>query len=202
MESKFDMTSVLADDNEEFQIGPVIEEPVDTPEGSLLDTSSDQDLDSNSMFGTNSESAGEEAQASDFDEEMRKKQEERRIIEAHNRRVMQSPEFKAQVVFNQYLKQNPYMSGKDKRRLLRECIKNAKRGRYDYMFDEEKIRKREERQKEKFEKLNKPKVHTVDELSKETKDTLVQMADAEEVPAFNKETGSFNKDIIPTFEKE
>ena len=46
------------------------------------------------------------------------------------------------------------MSGKDKRRLLREGLKNAKRGRYDYMFDEEKIRKREERQKEKFDKLN------------------------------------------------
>ena len=72
----------------------------------------------------------------------------------------------------------------------------------DEQFDEEKIRKREERQKEKFEKLNKPKVHTVNELSEETKATLVQMADAEEVPAFNKETGSFNKDIMPTFEKE
>ena len=62
------------------------------------------------------------------------------------------------------------------------------------MFDEEKIRKREERQKEKFDKLNKPKIHTVNELSDETRATLEQMADAEKVPAFNKETGTFEKE--------
>lgn len=195
MESNFDMTTVLGETTEETQVGSVIEQTAEEFEGSLLGGESEESMDSNSMFGSDTEvSTDEEAQAGNFDEEIKKKQEERRLIEEHNKRVRESPEFKAQVVFNQYLKQNPYMSGKDKRRLLRECLKNAKRGRYDYMFDEEKIRKREERQKEKFDKLNKPKIHTVNELSDETRATLEQMADAEKVPAFNKETGTFEKE--------
>lgn len=46
-------------------------------------------------------------------------------------------------------------SGKEKRRLRRECERNAAKGRYDKMFDEEYIKKRDERRKESFEKLNK-----------------------------------------------
>ena len=151
--------------------------------------------DTTSMFGTETV-AGNDVTAADFDEEMRKKQEQQRIIDEHNRRVRESPEFKAQIVFNQYLQQNPYLSGQEKRRLRKECLKNAKKGRYDYLFDEEKIKRREERQKEKFEKLNKPKTYTVDDLSDETRATLEQMADASVVPAFNKETGSFENNKL------
>lgn len=193
MESNLDMNAVLGVNPEEQKEESLIEQTSSVFEDSLLNASTESaGVDTTSMFGTGTESvSSDEAQETDYNEEIRKKQEEQRIIDEHNKRVRESPEFKAQVVFNQYVQQNPYMSGKDKRRLLRECLKNAKKGKYDYLFDEEKIRKREERQKEKFDKLNKPKVHTVEELSDETRATLEQMADADVVPPFNKETGSF-----------
>ena len=193
MESNLDMNAVLGVNPEEQKEESLIEQTSSVFEDSLLNASTESaGVDTTSMFGTGTESvSSDEAQETDYNEEIRKKQEEQRIIDEHNKRVRESPEFKAQVVFNQYVQQNPYMSGNDKRRLLRECLKNAKKGKYDYLFDEEKIRKREERQKEKFDKLNKPKVHTVEELSDETRVTLEQMADAEVVPPFNKETGSF-----------
>ena len=193
MESNLDMNAVLGVNPEEQKEESLIEQTSSVFEDSLLNASTESaGVDTTSMFGTGTESvSSDEAQETDYNEEIRKKQEEQRIIDEHNKRVRESPEFKAQVVFNQYVQQNPYMSGKDKRRLLRECLKNAKKGKYDYLFDEEKIRKREERQKEKFDKLNKPKVHTVEELSDETRVTLEQMADADVVPPFNKETGSF-----------
>lgn len=193
MESNLDMNAVLGVNPEEQKEESLIEQTSSVFEDSLLNASTESaGVDTTSMFGTGTESvSSDEAQETDYNEEIRKKQEEQRIIDEHNKRVRESPEFKAQVVFNQYVQQNPYMSGKDKRRLLRECLKNAKKGKYDYLFDEEKIRKREERQKEKFDKLNKPKIHTVEELSDETRATLEQMADADVVPPFNKETGSF-----------
>jgi len=193
MESNLDMNAVLGVNPEEQKEESLIEQTSSVFEDSLLNASTESaGVDTTSMFGTGTESvSSDEAQEADYNEEIRKKQEEQRIIDEHNKRVRESPEFKAQVVFNQYVQQNPYMSGKDKRRLLRECLKNAKKGKYDYLFDEEKIRKREERQKEKFDKLNKPKIHTVEELSDETRATLEQMADADVVPPFNKETGSF-----------
>jgi hypothetical protein len=193
MESNLDMNAVLGVNPEEQKEESLIEQTSSVFEDSLLNASTESaGVDTTSMFGTGTESvSSDEAQEADYNEEIRKKQEEQRIIDEHNKRVRESPEFKAQVVFNQYVQKNPYMSGKDKRRLLRECLKNAKKGKYDYLFDEEKIRKREERQKEKFDKLNKPKVHTVEELSDETRATLEQMADADVVPPFNKETGSF-----------
>ena len=194
MESNLDMNAVLGVNPDEQNMQESFVQPENSVyEDSLLNASTESTgVDTTSMFGTGTESvSSDEAQETDYLEEVKKKQEEQRLIDEHNRRVRESPEFKAQVVFNQYVQQNPYMSGKDKRRLLRECIKNAKKGRYDYLFDEEKIRKREERQKEKFDKLNKPKIHSVEELSDETRATLEQMADADVVPPFNKETGSF-----------
>ena len=68
-----------------------------------------------------------------------------------------SYEIQAQIVFNNYMNNaNRLMSGKEKRRLFRECLRNAKKGRYEYMFDKEKIAKKEERMRKNFEKLNKP----------------------------------------------
>ena len=179
-------------DSTEFDINPGVEE---IEEQSLLEENASEGLDTTSIFGTETEAADEVVE-NDYNAEIEKKKEEQRLIEEHNRRIRQSPEFKAQIVYNQYLKSNPYLSGQEKRRLRKECLKNAKKGRYDYMFDEEKIKRREERQKEKFDKLNKPKVHTVNDLSEETKETLKEMADASVVPTFNKETGSFVKPAI------
>lgn len=66
-------------------------------------------------------------------------------------------EIQAQIVFNNYMNNaNRLMSGKEKRRLFRECLRNAKKGKYEYMFDKEKIAKKEERMRKNFEKLNKP----------------------------------------------
>lgn len=66
-------------------------------------------------------------------------------------------EIQAQIVFENYVRNsNRLLSGKEKRRLYRECLKNAKKGRYTYMFDKEKIAKREERMRKNFEKLNNP----------------------------------------------
>lgn len=64
-------------------------------------------------------------------------------------------EIQAQIVFENYIRNSQrFLSGKEKRRLLRECQRNAKKGRYTYMFDKEKIAKREERARKNFEKLN------------------------------------------------
>lgn len=172
---------------------------------SLLGAEVEGTVDNTSLFGTNiSEDTSsdtlntDDIVALDHDAEVERKMEEQRIIDEHNRRVAQTPEFKAQVVFNSYLQNNPYMSGPEKRRLRKECLRLAKKGRYDYLFDPEKIRKREEREKlkaekmkEKFDNLNKPKVYTVDDLSDETRATLEIMADSSVVPEFNQETGSF-----------
>lgn len=66
-------------------------------------------------------------------------------------------EIQAQIVFENYIRNSQrLLSGKEKRRLLRECQRNAKKGRYNYMFDKEKMAKREERARKNFEKINNP----------------------------------------------
>lgn len=165
---------------------------------SLLGEETQEMIDNNSLFGTNiSEDTSSDTidtdniVALDHDAEIERKMEEQRIIDEHNRRVAQSPEYKAKIVYDSYVQNNPLMSGQEKRRLRKECLRLAKKGKYDYLFDPEKIRKRQEREQAKFDKLNKPKVYSVDDLSDETRATLEQMADASVVPDFNKETGSF-----------
>lgn len=72
-----------------------------------------------------------------------------------------SYEEQARIVFENYIRNtNRFLSGKEKRRLLRECIRNAKKGRYEYMFDEEKIAKKRERTAKAFEKMNSSNVST------------------------------------------
>lgn len=66
-------------------------------------------------------------------------------------------EVQAQIVFDNYMNNaNRFMSGKEKRRLYRECLRNAKKGKYNYMFDPEKMQKRQERARQNFDKMNKP----------------------------------------------
>lgn len=91
-----------------------------------------------------------------------------------------TPEIKAEIVFNNFIKNsNRILSGKEKRSLHRECIRNAKLGRYDYMFDPDKLRKREERDKAKFDKLNAPAKHTVDDIPADVQKSLLGMVDKE-----------------------
>ena len=91
------------------------------------------------------------------------------IVEAHNERVAMSPEYKANIVLFQYMSQarqsGKFISGHDKRTLYRKFLRLAKKGKYDYMFDPEKIAKRQERMKAQLDSLNAPAVkHTVDEI--------------------------------------
>lgn len=66
-------------------------------------------------------------------------------------------EVQAQIVFDNYMNSaNRFMSGKEKRRLYRECLRNAKKGKYTYMFDPAKMQKRQERARQNFDKMNKP----------------------------------------------
>lgn len=75
--------------------------------------------------------------------------------EEERRKLMQIPEVQAQIVYENYIKNtNRILSGKEKRTLRRECERNAKKGKYKYLFDEEMQKKREARAKAKFDALN------------------------------------------------
>lgn len=106
------------------------------------------------------------------------------LIEAHNERVAMSAEYKANVVLLQYISQaqqsGRFISGHEKRTLYRKFLRLAKKGKYDYMFDPEKIAKRQERMKAKFESLNAPIVkHTVDEIPDNVQERLKEMVNEE-----------------------
>ena len=74
-----------------------------------------------------------------------------------------SYEEQAKIVFENYIRNtNRLLSGKEKRRLMRECLRNAKKGRYEYMFDEEKIAKKRERAAKAFDKMNKGNTNTAE----------------------------------------
>jgi len=116
----------------------------------------------------------------DFNKEIELKKQEIAKRQELEKKLRNTPEFKASVVFQNYVKAaGRPMSGKEKRALKRECLRNAKKGKYDKLFDEEAIKKAEERRKAKFDKLNKPVVHSVDELTDEAKKRLIEMADEE-----------------------
>ena len=105
------------------------------------------------------------------------------IVEAHNNRVAMSPEYKANVVLYQYIAQaqqaGRFIGGHDKRMLYRKFLRNAKKGKYDYMFDPEKIAKRQERMKAKFDALNALIKHTVEEIPTEVQERLKEMVNEE-----------------------
>lgn len=106
------------------------------------------------------------------------------IIEAHNERVQMSPEYKANIVLLQYISQSQqsgkFISGHEKRTLYRKFLRLAKKGKYDYMFDKEKIAKRQERMRAKFESLNAPIVkHSVEEIPDDVQERLKEMVNEE-----------------------
>ncbi len=106
------------------------------------------------------------------------------IIEAHNERVQMSPEYKANIVLLLYISQSQqsgkFISGHEKRTLYRKFLRLAKKGKYDYMFDKEKIAKRQERMRAKFESLNAPIVkHSVEEIPDDVQERLKEMVNEE-----------------------
>ena len=106
------------------------------------------------------------------------------LVEAHNERVAMSAEYKANIILMQYVSQardeGRFISGHDKRMLYKKFLRRAKKGKYDYMFDPEKIAKRQERMKAKskakFELLNSPIIkHTVEEIPDNVQERLKEM---------------------------
>ena len=106
--------------------------------------------------------------------------EQQRIIDEHNQRIMKSPEFKAQVMYENYLRTcGRILDGPAKRRIRKQFLRDAKNGKFDYLFDPEKIAKRQAREQAKFDKLNKPIIHKVEDIDEDTQATLKEMANME-----------------------
>ena len=106
--------------------------------------------------------------------------EQQRIIDEHNQRIMKSPEFKAQVMYENYLRTcGRILDGPAKRRIRKQFLRDAKNGKFDYLFDPEKIAKRQAREQAKFDKLNKPVIHKVEDIDEDTQATLKEMANME-----------------------
>lgn len=106
------------------------------------------------------------------------------LIDEHNKRVMKSPEYQARVIYEQHItaaqQQGIYYRGFQKKAIYKQILRKAKKGRYDYLFDEEKQKRRAERMRAKFDKLNNPQViHNVDELPAETQERLKEMVNEE-----------------------
>ena len=106
--------------------------------------------------------------------------EQQRIIDEHNQRIMKSPEFKAQVMYENYLRTcGRILDGPAKRRIRKQFLRDAKNGKFDYLFDPEKIAKRQAREQAKFDKLNKPVIHKVEDIDEDAQATLKEMANME-----------------------
>ena len=139
------------------------EDPTDNSETSLIDDDNRVAADLIENIGT-----------AESEEDLKSNQ---KIIDEHNERIMKSPEFKAHVMYENYIKTcNRILDGPAKRRIRKQFLRDAKKGKFDYLFDPEKIAKREAREREKFERLNKPVIHTVDDIDDSTKMTLQEMA--------------------------
>lgn len=107
-------------------------------------------------------------------------EDQQKLIDEHNRRVVHTPEFKAQVMYENYINTcGTILDGPAKRRLKKQLLREAKKGKFDYLFDPEKIAKREAREQAKFDELNKPVIHKVDDISPEVQATLKEMANME-----------------------
>ena len=106
--------------------------------------------------------------------------EQQRIIDEHNQRIMKSPEFKAQVMYENYLRTcGRILDGPAKRRIRKQFLRDAKNGKFDYLFDPEKISKRHAREQSKFDKLNKPVIHKLEDIDEDAQATLKEMANME-----------------------
>lgn len=109
-------------------------------------------------------------------------EEQQHIIDEHNRRVMKSPEFQAEYMYQNYIQNcGRILDGQTKRRIRKQFLRDAKKGRLNKYFDEEKIAQRRQREQEKFDRLNAPVVHTVDDIPEDTQETLKKMAEMEYV---------------------
>ena len=114
-------------------------------------------------------------------EQLNKTDEE--FINEHNEEISKSSEYRGMMMYNNYIhsqeSQGTIFTGKQKRVLKRKFLRDAKKGKYDYIFDEEKIKRRQERAAKDFESLNKPVKHSVNDLDDNVKDTLLDMENKE-----------------------
>lgn len=117
-------------------------------------------------------------------EEVTPEDEKQKLITEHNTRIIKSPEYQAKIIFEQHIAnamaQGIYYTGSQKKTIYRQFLRKAKKGRYMSMFDEDAQRRRAEKMKAKFEKLNNPQVvHSVDEIPQEAQDRLLEMVNEE-----------------------
>ena len=107
------------------------------------------------------------------------------FINDHNEEVSKSPEYRGMIMYNNYIQtqqaQGVVFTGSQKRTLRRKFVRDAKKGKYDYLFDEEKIRRHQERATKDLESLNKPHKHSVNDLDDKTKEALLKMETEEKL---------------------
>ena len=153
--------------NESILNGALAEHLQNVP-SSLLDNF--VNLEDVSMPSAEETQSDAEELARQYEEDQRRKGEQ----------LVNTPEFKATVMFNNYVKSSPkILSGREKRTLFRECLRNAKKGRYDHIFDPDKLRAHAQKT---FEMHNKPKPlvkPTVDDIPEDVQKSLLEMVDKE-----------------------
>lgn len=75
--------------------------------------------------------------------------------EAQQNELLKNPMVRANIVYQNYLNTcGRILSGQEKRTIRRKIERDTKKGRYDYLFDADKIAAKERRARAAFEKLN------------------------------------------------
>lgn len=90
------------------------------------------------------------------------------LLNSHNDRIIRSPEYQAMVIYENYMRTaaNPYMDGPAKKRLRKEILRNAKKGKYKKIFTEEYIEETKRIALEEFIKTGASVPETIEPLMK------------------------------------
>jgi hypothetical protein len=98
---------------------------------------------------------------SNISEDVHKQREESHKLEQLKRekeeylKKVSNPEMQAQVIADNYIKSSEiFLNSRERKRIYKECLRNAKKGKYKAYFIPESIAKREERERIKLAKLN------------------------------------------------
>ena len=175
MDNKLNVESLLEANNTE-EMEDVMESLID--QQSLLNMGDNETMSDTSVLTT--EEGQTKSGTMSLDKEVERKKEEMAKREELRRQFEKTPEYKAAVVFQNHVKSiGRPMSGKELRALRRECLRNAKKGKYDKFFSKEYIERQAKRQQEKFAKMNKPTVHTVEEIPEDAQKRMLEMMDEE-----------------------
>lgn len=76
--------------------------------------------------------------------------------EEYRKELLKQPAVRANLVYQNYINTcERILSGKEKRNIRRRILRETLKGKYDYMFDEAAIARKEERSRKAFDSLNK-----------------------------------------------